>query len=255
MIISRKHRYLFIEIPLTGSWAIRHELCKYYDGVPILHKHATYPEFRKIAAAEAADFTVFATVRNPLDTIVSRYFKLRTNHKGAFSDPRSTAQLLTDYSDHKKYKFVKESHASFQQYFRRYYRQPYSNMIDVSSNIYSFVIHYERLQEDFSEVLRSIGLEQVRPIPVVNPTQGRDADWASYYTADVVEQAKRIAGPFMKKWGYRFPPEWGEPHASWFSQMEFLSLCILRQIYLTHFRYNRGALASIVRKTRAWLVR
>lgn len=45
MIISHKYRLLFIEVPLTASWAIHHELCNNYEGKPILHKHATYSDY------------------------------------------------------------------------------------------------------------------------------------------------------------------------------------------------------------------
>lgn len=37
MIISHEHKYLFIEIPLTASWAVRKELCEFYGGEAILH--------------------------------------------------------------------------------------------------------------------------------------------------------------------------------------------------------------------------
>ena len=76
MIISHEYKYLFIEIPLTASWAIQLELCQFYGGAPILHKHATYAEFRNIASEEELNYLVFATVRNPLDKIVSRYHKI-----------------------------------------------------------------------------------------------------------------------------------------------------------------------------------
>ena len=94
MIISHTHKYLFVEIPLTASYAIRHELCEYYGGVPILHKHASFPDFLQIAAPHERDYFVFATVRNPLDETVSRYCKLRCDHKGTFSDPGDDTSRL-----------------------------------------------------------------------------------------------------------------------------------------------------------------
>jgi hypothetical protein len=47
MIVSHQYKCLFMEIPLTASWAISQELCRYYGGASILHKHATYVEFGK----------------------------------------------------------------------------------------------------------------------------------------------------------------------------------------------------------------
>jgi len=49
MVITRRHKYVFIETPITGSWAIRNELIEFYGGEPILHKHASYRQFAKVA--------------------------------------------------------------------------------------------------------------------------------------------------------------------------------------------------------------
>ncbi|MBA3404443.1 MAG: hypothetical protein H0U13_07160, partial [Gemmatimonadaceae bacterium] len=69
MIISDRHRYLFVELPRTGSTAIHRELCAMYDGEPILQKHATYGDFLKIATDDQRRYFVFSTVRNPLDDV------------------------------------------------------------------------------------------------------------------------------------------------------------------------------------------
>jgi len=89
MIISHKYRYLFIEIPLTGAWAIRNELVSYYDGQPILHKHANYLDFKRVATDDERQYWVFATVRDPLDSQVSDVFNYRTDHKGTFQTHRN----------------------------------------------------------------------------------------------------------------------------------------------------------------------
>ena len=63
MVIGREHRYVFVEIPLTGSWAIHNELVENYGGQAILHKHATYEEFARQASADELAYFAFATVR------------------------------------------------------------------------------------------------------------------------------------------------------------------------------------------------
>jgi hypothetical protein len=254
MIISHKYKYLFVEIPLTGSYSIRHELCSYYDGSPILHKHATYPDFRKMATAEERDYFVFATVRNPLDKLVSRYFKYRMDHKGAFSNPESPRTLVADYSDLRKYEIIKGSDLGFDDYFRRYCKRPYGDLIDLSGDHLDYVIRFERLQEDFSHVLRLLEIEQVRPVPHSNKTRGRRANWESYYTPDIIEQAKRVCGPYMRKWNYEFPSHWGKFRFSWTRQAQYNALTFLRSIYLIHFRYSNRAIARVVRSLRAHFI-
>jgi len=252
MIISYKHRYLFIERPLTGSWAIRHELCEYYDGIPILHKHAGYSEFRRHARPEELKCLIFTGIRNPLDLIVSRYFKLMTDHKGAFSNPETTKTLITDYSDLVKYQHIMATNATFEEYFLRYCTRPYGDLFDLKSDYLGFVIRFENFQDDFSEVLHLLGIEQARPVPVTNKTQGRGSDWASYYTPKIIEQAKRICGPFMSKWGYEFPPGWGDYQPSWASQIEYRLFITLRHIYISYFRYNNNTFARMVRSIRSY---
>lgn len=256
MIISHKYKYLFIEIPLTGSWAIRHELCAYYDGQPILHKHASYPEFRKIATDEGKKYFVFATVRNPLDAIVSNFFKYKTDHKGTFSNSEASLKShIIDYADVKFYEYTQTSKITFESAFLRskVWERPYSDMIEVSSDHLDFVIRYERLQQDFAQVLRLLDVEPVRLVPVTNKTQNRKTNWQSYYTPPMIEKAKRICGPFMQKWDYKFPPEWGDHEVSSIKKLEFRLANIMKKIYLVHFRYNDKPYAQTVRKFHAQL--
>ena len=87
MIISHTHRYLFVELPRTGSTAISRELVQNYEGAHILWKHATYQDFLKVAKPEEKEYFVFSGIRNPLDDAVSRYFKIMTDHRERFTDP------------------------------------------------------------------------------------------------------------------------------------------------------------------------
>ncbi len=253
MVISHKYRYLFIEIPLTGSWAIYHELCKHYGGIPILHKHASYPEFLQTATVDEKEFFVFAGLRNPLDTAVSSYFKYKTDHKNAFSNPEHLKSMKVDSLDVKRFEFIRDTNASFKTFFMQssFWERPYSGMFELSSNHLDFVIRHENLQDDFTEVLRILGIAQVRPVPILNKTQGREADWRSYYTPPMIEKAKRVYGPFMMKWGYEFPDTWGEYRVSWKKQMEFRFVTLMMSIYLSNFRYSERTYARIVRELRA----
>lgn len=70
VIISDRHRYLFVELPRTGSTAVHRELKARYDGTPILTKHATYRDFLKVATENQKRYFVFSSVRNPLDDAV-----------------------------------------------------------------------------------------------------------------------------------------------------------------------------------------
>jgi hypothetical protein len=85
MIISHIHKYLFVELPRTGSTAISRELLQNYQGVKILRKHATYFDFLKRKARREKYF-VFSGIRNPLDDAVSATSS-KTDHRNQYTDP------------------------------------------------------------------------------------------------------------------------------------------------------------------------
>ncbi len=252
MIISHIHRYLFIEIPLTGSWAIHRELCDHYGGEPILHKHASYPEFhRSPHAAGARDYFTFATVRHPLDKAVSQYCKLRDDHKQAFSRPDAIETHKADYTDLHLYKFIQETDASFAAYFRRYYRLPFSDMIDLSAPHLDYVIRFENLQDGFSQVLKQLNIKQVRPVPVRNKTKSKRRAWQEYYTPETISQARRVFGPLMQTWGYNVPAGWDPLRVSRRARLTYQLLRRLKYLYFLHLRYNNTPAATMLRRLRA----
>jgi hypothetical protein len=257
MVISDEYRYLFIEIPHTASWAIRIELCDHYAGTPILHKHATYPEFKRIATSEQLSYYVFAGVRNPLDVIVTNYVRLSSGSGQAIPSSEKDdmiESLKADYSDLKKHVYLTRTGSDFESYFLKYRKRPYSDMIDLSGENLDFVMRFERLQEGFSRVLEALGIEQLRPLPVKNPTAGKRSDWQSYYTQTTIDLAKRVCAPYAKRWGYEPPPEWGEYELSWATQLEYRLWGILRRYYMLHFRYNNRSYSKIIRRLRAALL-
>ena len=240
MIISHKNRYLFIEIPHTGSSAIKHELRDNYDGEPILRKHSFYSDFLKTATAEQKNYFVFAGIRNPLDEVVSKYYKLKTNHKGRYTDlpgqknhrrtlTRSGTTMSTE---------VLVKNIDFETFFMKYYFVPYTNFASLLTGHCDYLIRFENLQEDFSRLLEILNLEQKRPLPLRNPTQERSKNFWSYYTPGLIPRAKRVFGPFMKQWGYEFPAEWGGYSPTPWSQLEYQWVSLMRRVKWKYLRYT-----------------
>jgi hypothetical protein len=211
MIISHQHRYVFVEVPHTASHSIAEQLIAHYAGRPILRKHANLTQFLRTATADEAKYFKFATVRHPLDAIATDYFKLAGNHKGQFTNPAAliergghvTKQHLREFN------FIKDTGASFPAFFGAFRNKLYNNWFLVGEGMLDYVIRFESLQEGFSEVLRRLGIEQREPLGHVNPTLMKRKSWVELYTPDTYQQAARCVGPFMKKWNYEFPPEWG----------------------------------------------
>jgi hypothetical protein len=240
MIISHTYKYLFVELPRTGSTAISRELCQQYDGQRILRKHSTYYDFLREATAAEREYFVFSGIRNPLDDAVSRYFKLSTNHNQRFTDPRKTQRRsnLAERLESWLFGYVTRHDADFETFFRKSYVFPYNNWATMSRQHYDYVIRFEHLQEDFECALRLIGIEPKRPLPLRNPTAKRRRNFAAYYSEKSIPRAKRIFGPFMRAWGYEFPAEWGQHQLPWWNELAFDFANLFRVLYWRHLRFR-----------------
>jgi len=251
VIISHRHRYLFVELPRTGSSAIRQELIRHYGGQPILYKHATYEEFLRVASDEGKRYFVFSCIRNPLDDAVSLYSKISTNHKNKFRSQREGSNLIDRLSRRLQGKSVPTRPMDFPQFFLRWYKFPYDQWSSLSHRNFDYVIRFENLAADFEEVLRRLELPHAGPLPVANRT-ARKRDFTVYYTPRIIDRAKRVFGPYMHQWGYQFPPGWGDSKVSRITWVEFRILRVARLFYWTQLR---PLLHSVLRRRRSTTAR
>lgn len=261
VIISSEHRYVFVELPRTGSTAIRKELVSQYGGRAILDKHSTYRDFLRVADEDEKRYFVFSGVRNPLDDAVSHYFKLKTDHHGRFTDQarrryrlgntgadvyrrsglnrrgeRPVRRRLNERLDNRKFDYIHRRDADFADFFRRYHWLPYDNWSRLSHGAIDRVIRFEHLRDDFAAVLDALSLEMKRTLPVMNKTSDKEVDYLRYYTEEIISLAKFVYGPYMRKWGYRFPSEWGdEPPPRWHDWL-YEALGVPRSVYWTRLR-------------------
>ncbi len=97
------------------------------------------------------------------------------------------------------------------------------------------IIRFENLVCDFDCVIKALGVDPVRRLPLVNKTKGKSSYIDYYDNEEVVKNAVEIFGPFMKKWGYSFPSQWGDVKVSLKSLVKFKIYENLRKIY-----YLRG---------------
>lgn len=247
MIISHKHKYLFVELPRTGSTTIGEELCQLYAGSRVLHRHATYEEFLGSASIEEKKYFVFSGIRNPLDEAVSFYFKCKTDHNGTFSllKQRPIFTRLAYLDRIRRFDFIRDRNADFPSYFLKFFKTPHDNWSALSHKKFDYVIRFENLEDDFSSVLALIGLEQVRPLPVTHRTREKRSDYLSYYNVEARERAKQVFGPFMEVWNYPFPPEWGDATVSWWIQKRFEILGVFRKFSWKHLRPFAHARVSV----------
>jgi len=236
MIISHRHKYLFVELPRTGSSAIGKELILNYDAERILRNHATYTDFLAQASKDESGYFVFSSIRNPMDKILSLYFKYKYDHR-KYDDPAiyRRGSILIAKLMMSQYRFVKESDASFPEFFKRFYHLPYDDWSSLDHNRMDFIIRFERLSEDFEAVLHRIGLTPVRSLPITNKTANRSKDFWSYYDADIRDRAAWIFGPYFRRWGYEFPEDWSV-RGSLSSELTFRFINVFRKLYWRYLR-------------------
>ena len=78
---------------------------------------------------------------------MSRFFKLKTDHKGQFSDPQRirAKRWLNRLVDRRVYHFASQPDADFATYLRRYHVLPYDTWASISHDKIDFVMRFERL--------------------------------------------------------------------------------------------------------------
>lgn len=175
-----------------------------------MKKHTRASQFLEGANREERRYYFIGGIRNPLDVTVTRYLKLKNNHGGNFTDPEKFAEnggFITS-GQLSIFNYIQRNNASFSEYFQKFVeRPPYGKRVLKSLATCDFTICYEDLQKDFSKLLEKLEIAQVRPLPLVNSTEGKKS-WASYYTDEDIERAKGMYSNIMSELGYQFPESW-----------------------------------------------
>lgn len=226
-IISRELGLLFVLTPHTGSsavgkvmreqlgaeWIPQHHVENRRGKTVVRKKHCTVGELVRhgvIERGEVNELLVFTTVRNPFDRLVTAYHKRRDDWLGLADDPDSwvhrqgvaTAADMRYAADH-----------GFDEWLRRRYSGSTMRRLAVASGAVSMyrrftrgadtVMKFERLQDDFAEVLASVGHDPVE-IPTFNPTSTRPTDYRACYDDESRRLVERAARWDLRMFGYEF---------------------------------------------------
>jgi hypothetical protein len=201
-MLSLKHKFLFIHVPKTGGNSIQNILAdysedtltadkEYQDGIERfelsnstykLRKHSKIKRYRKVLPTNLyRQLFKFATIRNPWDKIISMYF---SPHRG------------TDKWDRDEFVLLIKNAATLQDYvtlpsFRDRLEKtlglparprPLDRDID-------YLIRFENLNDDFSEVCKKTGLPAAPELPIRNRSIRKH--YSSYYDDELKELVGR----------------------------------------------------------------
>jgi hypothetical protein len=225
-IISHAHSLLFLMTPRTGCTAIASLLlaclrAEYLPSESILDEHARFVVQRKhctlaqllthgiLNPAQRRSLFAFGAVRNPFDSLVSLYTKLAISYQPFLQDQNSWVYKVKGYAEDVKYC---RTHTFSEWIERRYARRVWDRLRGVGKVTLNapfvdgvdFVMRFERLQDDFNEVLRQAGIDQPLTIPSVNVTGDRETDYRLYYTPAARRIVEYALERELKQFGYEF---------------------------------------------------
>ena len=240
MIISHKHKFIFIGLPFSASSAISKELHLQYKGEPFLRKHSLYHELDKCLIKKKREYFVFAVLRNPMDIAITVYEKMRVNSKGNFNNSKLYVENggYITREQRRAFNFIHENNATFQQYFKEFFQIPYDNLASLTIHNCDYTIRYENIAEDYLTALNKTGVHNPRPLPFANQTAGKKKNILEYYTDDVRDKAVFVFGPFLEKYNYSFPESWGDVRVSIKSRILFMLAAFFRRLKQKYFKKN-----------------
>jgi hypothetical protein len=206
MIISFKHKFVFVAVPKTGTHAVRQALRAHLaledieqvglfvqkklpipDLAALQHGHISLQQLRPHLPAEQFDnFFKFAFVRNPFDRFVS-YCSFMTRFKGEFlANPRDVMAYFLQNPPRQHVLFWPQSY---------FISGPAGELLT------DYVGRVEEMQRSYNKIARRIGIPSAE-LERVN-TSNRD-DYRSYYTPLLVDGVTRLYARDLELFGYEF---------------------------------------------------
>jgi hypothetical protein len=230
MVISNKHKYLFIELPRTGTTAISHELIRNYEGKKILHKHATYEEFLK-SEYNVDEYFTFSCRRKPIDRVYSYYIKMKNGYYDYKKDRKKS--LYEKLYLMPTIKWIKKNNITFDEFLKKKYRLPYVDWSIQNHQLFDYVIDFKSLNEDFNTALCKIGITPVRDLPKRNVTTEKRQSYAIQELDKNI--VGKIFGPFIIENNYEFSHFNLKEYTS---RLDMVKYKIIKFIYKQYLKYR-----------------
>lgn len=237
MVISDKYKYVFVELPRTGTTAISKELIEQYDGKNILWKHAPLNKFFKQASKDQQTYYKFACIRNPVDRTFSLYNKIKHDHGGEFSvlKTRRFTNLQAWYF-YRQYVYIKDNNASFADYLRRFYGLvPYDDWVSLDFSSFDNIIRFDHLNEDFRTTLQQLGIEVKRDLPATNRTV-KSSELSNEISIQDQQLLNKVFGVYLYKMGLDFPDNLGRPKVTRGMLLKYEIFHWVKAIYWRFFK-------------------
>jgi hypothetical protein len=218
MLLSIKYNFLFVHIAKTAGTSVRSTLERYRWRDPYylpqflcsrishltghriackLPRHAkVIAAYEMLPRAQFERLFKFAFVRNPWDLQVSSYHHLRRERPHLVGDRDFESFLRYKLDPQRPYQYHIDTSIDLQTDY----------LVDLHGKILvDFIGRFERLEDDFGEICRRIGIPQPE---LAHKRQATDRkDYRSYYTPETAGLVAEHFRPDIERLGYRFDPD------------------------------------------------
>ena len=193
MIISHKHKFIFIHIPKTGGVSVYETLSKICGGNDILKKDSARHVSAQKIKIRVGDklwnsYFKFAFVRNPWDRQLSLYFYIRKTQ-----DNKYHKQVMKHNSFNEFILGLSRNHCVFP--------QQYNVTDDNNKLIVDFIGRLENIERDFQIICKRIGLPYIK-LPHLNKSKHKH--YAEYYTKETERVVAEEYKDDIEMFGYSF---------------------------------------------------
>lgn len=218
MIISHKHKFIFIAINRTASQSIQaafklviplrtknyniysDDMCPEIERYTEIERHTPAKVLKdKLGNKIWNSYFTFAFSRNPWDWLVSIYLN-RRNHPDI---PR----YFPDGREDKFYHDIMRARSyTFKEYIIHFTKNKWPNQLalvrDGRGIIVDYIGRYERLNRDFSIVCYKLGFKNIK-LPHIGKTKNR-RHYSYYYDDETKELVKEYWRQDIDYFGYKF---------------------------------------------------
>jgi hypothetical protein len=206
MIISIKHKFLFIHIPKTGGTSVTNFFKTIRWGVENLfvdqelHGHASAQSLTDTIGPEIfKSLYSFAFVRNPWDMEYSMYnyvLKNINHHR------HHEIKKLKSFDNYIKFSYYKHLEKSINHSEKGLGTQM-SFVCDEKSNLLvNKVARFENFSAEFNSILKKIGIATTEQLKHIN--KSTDGDYKQKYTSNLIDYVSAIHSNDIMYFDYKF---------------------------------------------------
>lgn len=178
-------------------------LVNQYKGVRIANKHSGCSELQQWLGENhqnASDWKVLMGIRNPFDSLVSKWLKIKSNHKG-----KKTSELARQVQSGAISFEIWVQHETNKTHFAS---QQFKKYMPCATE----AIRFECIQDDWASFCERHQIPYAE-IPSVNPTRKHEdeRDFRTFYTRELIEKLTPQFASYLDQWGYH-PPHISADH-------------------------------------------